>query len=568
MGRRTAKELFSLSKEEIQALPKEEFKQLLGQVVDLRNEQRQLNALAYYTPGNTGSLAVHQSQARVVGLGGGNGASKTETVLAELAMRITGICPDSLKGKIDFDKKFRGPINTRVICQSLTTVLHPIMLKKLQWFTWTGIDMPGGKRGHYGWIPRHCLIDGSWEKSWSEKLRMLNVHCFDPENPKKKLGMSSVQFMSHEQDAADFASGDFHFVIFDEPPKHAIYVENEARTMRVNGQMYLAMTWPDDPAINVDWLFDKVYEKAQPGPEKDPDYDWFNLFTTDNEHLDQAAIAAQAGQWSEEIRNVRIYGKPIRFSNRIHPLFTDQTEWWCYDCMKQILPNDGKCRCGSTHISTYSHVEEFEGIFGAPCVFLLDPHPRKPHMFMWVQIDGNDDWWVTNYGECDGSVLETKEIVDDIEQEYRLRTALRLIDPNMGRSPAASSRARGVTWQDEFDGVGLRCDLADDSSVGIQGVNEYLTPDVDTHRPRITFHPRCTQPIFQMKRFMWDDHKRSLEKDQKQRPKPLYDDYPTLLKYLRNWEPTSDSLLYTPTRHATSRHISQSSSAPWAQQRR
>ena len=36
--------------------------------------------------------------------------------------------------------------------------------------------------------------------------------------------------------------------------------ENEARVMRVDGRMMLAMTWPDDPSINVDWLYNEVYE--------------------------------------------------------------------------------------------------------------------------------------------------------------------------------------------------------------------------------------------------------------------------------------------------------------------
>ena len=70
--------------------------------------------------------------------------------------------------------------------------------------------------------------------------------------------------------------------------------------------------------------------------------------------------------------------------------------------------------------------------------------------------------------------------------------------------------------------------------------------------------------ILQMKRFMWDDHKRQLDKDAKQTTKKKLDDFPALLRYLANWEPTSHSLLYQPSRHVAQRNVSHAGSAPWA----
>ena len=60
--------------------------------------------------------------------------------------------------------------------------------------------------------------------------------------------------------------------------------------MRVNGRMMLAMTWPDDPSVPVDWIFDRVHDCA--GPEGS-DIVWYELHTTDNAHLNQEAIASQ-----------------------------------------------------------------------------------------------------------------------------------------------------------------------------------------------------------------------------------------------------------------------------------
>src|SRR5690606_7905222 len=99
----------------------------------------------------------------------------------------------------------------------------------------------------------------------------------DPDDPNHVLGESFIQFCSHDQDPADFASGDYEIVLHDEPTKYAIWIENKARTMRVDGRMMMAMTWPDDPAIPVDWIFDELYEPGSPGPLKSPEHEWIEL---------------------------------------------------------------------------------------------------------------------------------------------------------------------------------------------------------------------------------------------------------------------------------------------------
>lgn len=431
-------------------------------------------------------------------------------------------------------EKFRGPVKIRVVVESLTTTLHPIILPKLQYWSWSGLSAPGGEQGHWGWIPRDCLLGGRWDRAWSEKLRMLRVLCRDPDDRNKVLGESQFQFMSYDQDASDFASGDIHHVLHDEVPSYAIWRENQARTMRVNGRMMLAMTWPDDPSIPVDWIFDEIYE-----PGEDPENthaEWINLFTTDNPHLDQDAIQVQRDQWSEEVAKVRILGQPIRFSNRVHELFTDVTRLWCFDCGTPTIRREGdKCRCGGMNIEPYSHVREVHA-GDWPVVYLLDPHPRKPHMMMWVAVTPFDDLWQIAEASVEGGTEEVAKEVARIEHDRGLNVRQRLIDPNMGRSPA-SARRRNVTWQEEFDEAGVRCDLASDSDVGRSRINLYLMPDKNTLEPRISIHQRCPDTIRQMKRYVWADYRQSLEKAQKQVPQDKEDDFPTLWKYLLNSDP-------------------------------
>lgn len=368
------------------------------------------------------------------------------------------------------------------------------------------------------------------------------VYCIEVEAPDHLFVVDGLAtHNSHDQDPSDFASGDFHHVMMDEPPKLAIFRENEARTMRVKGRLYLSMTWPDDPSIPVDWIHDEIYDKGSPGPNKQADIDWFELWTVDNTNLNQESVATQMSAWSEETKAVRIYGRPIRFSNRIHPLFTDVPMVWSFAAHKPVIPENGLCPdTGSSDILPYCHVDDIKPSQSWPTLFLIDPHPRKPHMGLWAQINPSDDITIIEELELDADPVDLRDYIYHIEESYGLTIADRLIDPNMGRSPA--SAIRGITWQDEFSNAGLNCSLADDSDVGRARINEYLRPDDRTLRPRLLIASRCQKTIFQMKRYVWDNYRRAAERDVKQTPKTKNDDFPTLLKYLMNANPLFDQL--------------------------
>ena len=528
---------FDLNKFDIARLSDDQLRGIVGQVVSVQYKDRQENQLLYYKPVSPVAEAVHTSRARYLCIGGGNGASKTDTLLAHVTALATGIFPQGLKPEVlaAWKAQFRGPVNVRVVVESLTTTLEPIILPKLQWWQWSGVDEPGGLRGHWGWIPRRCLRDGMWVRCWRSEPRILRVLCFNPDNPGEVMGESTFQFMAHNQEASSFASGDFHHVVHDELTTYPIWRENEARTMRVGGRMAIAFTWPDDPAIPVDWVYDQLYEKGQPGPAKNPDIDWFEMWSLHNKNLALDSVRKQAEAWSPEVAAVRIHGQPIRFSNRVHPLFTRHTRTWCVGCKAARGPETRCERCaGETPPERfeYNHVKDFAAERSWPAVFLLDPHPRKPHMMLWVQVDTWDDWWVVAEAEVAGGPDEVMAKCREVETELGLRIAARIGDRNMLSSPSGAQR--GVSWQQEFDDVGLRCDLSDVSDVGRSRVNEMLVPDPDRKAPRFHIHPRCAGTVRQMERYVWDDYRNPEGKAQKQIAKDKDDDFPTLLKYLGN----------------------------------
>lgn len=537
MGLELLTKLDQISPESLSLYTNEELVALANEFLEIQAFDKNTNFLRYYSPVSDKARQVHKCTATTIGIGGGNGSSKTTVALADLIIRATGQIPLSLKDAYP-PEKFRGPINTRVVVESITTTLYPIILPKFQWWKWQGVDRPGGSRGYYGLVPKHCLLKGEWSDSWSEKTRTLQLINYDPISGKRD-GISTVQFMSYDQDPSDFASGDLHIILHDEPPKESIWVENLARTMRVNGTMMLAMTFPDDPTIPVDWIMDRIWEKAQPGKNNDPTIKWFNFFTTENLNMNQTAIAEASRKMTAAEREARIYGQPIRLSNRVHPLFTDTDHIYCFECNdKTIAMDDGACgTCSSPSVVSFNHTStQLESNPLYPVICALDPHPRKPHMLLWVQISPDDDLHQLYELEVDGSPDIVAQQVQELESDHGWKHITRLMDPNMGRSP--SSVDRETTWQDAFERTGLTFDLADDGEAGRQALNDYLKPDPYTQKPRYQVHERCIKTIQQMKRYGWEDFKKTLEKDQKQKAKQKFDDFPTLLKYIMNSQPT------------------------------
>lgn len=509
----------------------EELESLEQDLLKWEKDDRKENALLYYRPVSERAMAIHQCRAKTVGIFGGNRSGKTTTPLVEAVCLATGTIPYSLQDCPEFVAKFKGPIQIRIICESLTTTLHQVMLRKMKWWMWNGYGMPGSSQGHYGWVPKDCLVDGQWEGSWAEKLRTLRLLYRDPTNRSVVDGESTIQFLSKDQDVSDHASGEFHLIIMDEPPSYAIYQESVARVMSLGGRLFVDMTWPSDPSFPCEWIFDEIYDK------KDPNIAVFNLFTTENPNVDQAEISLRASQMSEAEKQVRIYGQPIRFSNRIHPLFTDQAQTWCFGCGKVVIADGGKCMtCQMSETVEFSHVESFDVDPRWAVVLVLDPHPRKPHMLSYWAVDPHDDLWCIGEVEISESPMLVKRACDDFQQAHSLPApSLQLMDPNMGGSPSGTSRE--TTWQDEFRAVGFDFQLADDSEVGRARINDYLVPDRYTKRPRLHWHPRCVTSRTQFKRYVWDDYRKQDERDQKQKAKTKHDDFPTMLKYLMNSSP-------------------------------
>ena len=501
----------------------------------------QVRQLRYYRVVNPMAAPLHMSMAKEIALVGGNRSSKTDTSLAELAIRLTGHIPVSLLPTYPRAKLAKLPIRARVVCNSLTDVLEPVIKPKLRWDQWNGVD---DTHGHWGWLPQHLLKGGTWEKAYSEKYRTLSVavdSVWQGANGIASMsGTSTCQFLSYDQDLTAFAGSSMHLVLHDELPPNDIYRENRMRTMDVGGQLITAFTPPDEIGMaraDVSWFYDEVYEK---GRQKVPGYETIILHTEANTILDPKEVAAEYAKLSDEQREVRFHGNFLHLSGVVYSLFTSGEAVWCFRCAKRITPLAGTCvTCHGDDLDTFSHTEEpFEIPVNWPVVFVIDPHPRKKDAMGWFAITPSDDIVMVGELEADGTAMDVRRAVDDYETAHHLTVAKRLMDPNIA-TETNDKLGRGWSIRKAYDEVGLRCDLAtDDINVGIQNVNDLLRPDQRTRRPRFRAFSTCQKFIYGMTHWAWDEWTRTGDKEPKEKVREKAKDFPDLIRYLANDRPT------------------------------
>ncbi len=512
-------------KAELAKLSTQELMRLAEEAIATKKAMRQERQLFFYEPVSPEARKIHFAKAHEVVIVGGNRSSKTDTVLAEIAMRMTGEIPLSLEA--DYDKsRVHPPIRVRLVVESLTNTWEPHLKPKLQWQKWDGMDAPWGKRGHWGWIPKDFLIKGSWDESWSEKNRILTLR-----------NGSILQVMSYDQDPRDFASGQFDVIDHDEGPSEAIYRENKQRATE---QIFTQFTPPDDESVSwrAAWICDQLYEKGLEGPNKDPQIDSFTLFTEDNRYLTTDYVSHMIRGLTALQKSVRTRGAFIHLSGRIFPSYTDKTERWCFRCNKITM--DNPCpECQGTDVAEFCHfIEPLEQAYSWPIVFLIDPHPRKAHHIIWVAVSPWDDNYVVGEMTVDkDDAEETARRVFEYEEEKDLYIAKRLVDPNMALAPAGTMNRRTSTVRDELDAVGLKCDLPDDNRhTGRMRVKALLRPDPRTKAPRLQVFNNCIGVNFMMKHWVFGEWRlwTATQRDPKPIPVEKNSDYPTLLQYFAN----------------------------------
>ena len=500
--------------------------------------------LSYYELANPMAARVHLTPAREVAIVGGNRSSKTDTCMAELSIRMTGHIPMSLQGTYPRERLRQLPIRARVVCNSTSKILDPVIKPKLQWDQWNGGGVPGDGRGHWGWIPQHCLKGGEWKKAYSEKNETLAVavdnHWVGSDGSIHSMrGYSTCQFLSYEQDISAFSGSSMHLIVHDELPRADIYRENRLRTLDTGGQILTAFTPPDEigqSRADVTWFYDDVYE---PGRQHKPGFETIVLHTEKNRIIGTKELNELMEKLTDEQREVRLHGNFLHLSGVIYSLFTQGESTWCFKCQKKIVPVAGRCvTCQSDDVQSFGHVIAPHPIPNNwPIVMVIDPHPRKKDAIGWFAVTPSDDIILVAEAEADGTADDVKRVIDEVEATHKLYVRKRLMDPNIA-TETNDKMGRGWTIRKAYDDAGIRCDLANDEiNAGIANVKDLLKPDQQTRRPRLRVFATCQRFIYGMSHWSWDEHVRAGDKEPKEKVRDKAKDFPDLIRYLANDRP-------------------------------
>lgn len=531
--------------------------------------------LAYYIPLHAEARKLHHSTARVYGVQGGRKAGKTDVLLVELAIQMTGLVPLALRlctrcqalctlaegqwrhpGAESHPAegaypvaKLRAPIRARLVVTSLTSAWDTNLKPKLQWWEWSGRQNAAGEVGdpacgHWGWIPQGCLVGGDWERSWSSSHRVLTVV-----PAMGGGGRSTLQIMSFDQALEDFAQGGFQLVLEDELPPEEVHRANRLRTMEHLGRLLVGGTPRDDRTslVTHGWFFDQVLEPGLSGSEPS-EVEASVLWTEANPTLDPEEVQKATAGLSEAQRRTQLHGEPMALSGLVFPGVMRTGRWWCFRCQTdgRIL-EPGRCgACAATDGVRYRHVWDeadwtWPGPETWPVLFYMDPHQSRPTACAWVKVDPHDGWWQVAELEVAGGAGAVKAAVEGFERAHGLTPRWRKGDPKITAQSNQFARefeGRPFTIREAFEEVGFDFEDANTNfTVGRERLLSRLRPDPFTRAPRLRIHASCTRTFYQLTHHVWSVSARRTGVDVKDQPERSHSDFPALLRYLANDDP-------------------------------
>lgn len=157
------------------------------------------------------------------------------------------------------------------------------------------------------WVPPSKLRGNSWSTAYDKQARVLN---FENE--------SFIEFMSYDQDLDKFAGTSRHFIHFDEEPPEDIWIENQARVIDTDGDIWLTMT----PVEGMTWVFDRIYT---PGIEKIKNIGVVEVDMGENIYLSPTAVEQFLDSLSDDERKIRGSGKFVQMGGLIFKDFKEET---------------------------------------------------------------------------------------------------------------------------------------------------------------------------------------------------------------------------------------------------
>jgi len=328
-----------------------------------------------------------------------------------------------------------------------------------------GVDFNNGVKGilfpiFKRWIVPSDLVNGSWEDSFNNDLRTLNL-----------TNGNEIEFKSSDQDLNKHAGTSRDFIHFDEEPPKTIFDENLMRLIDVGGSWWITMT----PVEGMTWVYTVLYEPWKTGNRTDIDV--IQVDMSDNPYLSVAEKMGILAFLDEDGRSKREHGTFVPKGGLVFPSFQE-----------------------SIHATLHGWRPPRDWLI----YHSLDHGYNNPTASLHHAVSPMGDSIVTfheNYGR-ETLVEEWARTILAFEQEWEIEPFLRTGDPAMKQRTAQT----GSSIQQLYSDLGIHFALDSvpkDVSIGVDKMNQYLQVNQRTKRPfwQISDCPNLTR---EMRQLHWD----------------------------------------------------------------
>lgn len=341
---------------------------------------------------------------------GGNRSGKT----------VGGIVEDiwRMRGKHPYQDVPPAPTRGRIVTVSYTEGIEMIIKPELA-----------------KWLPPSDLINGSWEDSYSAKLRTLTL-----------ANGSTVELMSHDQKLEKFAGTSRHWIHFDEEPPKAIYDECRMRLVDTAGHWYITMT----PVEGMTWIYDQVYLPALvPGGS----IRVVTIDSSENPYISNAEIEAAIAGLDENEKKARKKGEFVQIGGQVFKKFDPNSHILRVD--DEFWPKFYLSTRDWTHYASMDH-----GL-------------NNPTAWLWHAVSPNGA--IVTYDE----IYDNERVVTSYAREIHERNAQpgRKSPQIYVGDPAISQRnaQTGDSIQTAYAIAGVPIVLGNnDVTIGVEKMNRYL----------------------------------------------------------------------------------------------
>ena len=507
----------------------------------------QYNLIRTYKP-NRAEIRFHYAKNDQGGiprnrmLQGSNKVGKTTAGVCEDIAHAFGYRPwleqDDPNYKIDIKVPNNGLVLGETITNSVDKKLVPEIMK---------------------WLPAHCQA----ETRKNPQGVIIKIHL--PFNSKGKKCGSTIYLGSYDQPADTQEGIDWAWVHYDEPPPHENYIAIERGKIASDARSWLTMT-----PLKAAWILDELVEKADTDSDINvvPGLIWDNL---NGYYCETCGWYEDFGCVQEQgVERVIDLGSGINWKTKIircpdghEAMFMGGvlTKAAINDYIKKLDPDEYEARilgkwkhlAGLVYGKWWKDEVHVVDDFAMDKCFRMgwtpyeavDPHDNRDTCWLFAAMGPNDRLYIYDYLLVKGTVEEIVQKVKVKREMHGYATPqLVVLDKKHGQKHNMAL-AEGKSWQEELENKGIkRIELSDskpgDVELGHKKVKEWLESKFSTlfnkEMPKMMFFKKgCGGPggpIYQMKRYSYDDLGEKSEKNPNPKPKDLHKDWPDTVRYL------------------------------------